>query len=123
DWIVRCFRSNPPYQPPHDIKQRYCAIADFYRTHSTQVSALIPLEYIEKGIKVEYVEYSDKEHGKVVNTEVLPIVKMAFLKEPPSLGDFIAEHYQNTTTIQRLCAAWLTMIRELEAVEMAHGDL
>jgi hypothetical protein len=124
DWMVRCFHSNPPQQPPHDIKERYRAIADFYRVHSAQVSALIPLEYIEKGIKVEYVEYRDNEHGKVVNTEVLPIVKMTFLKETPSLGDFIAEHQNRTApTMKRLCAAWLTMIRELESVQMAHGDL
>ena len=109
DWTVRCFCSNPPNQTPPDIVDRYMAIDRFCRTNASWVSALLPVTYIERGI--------------TVGQRVLPLVKMPFLTSTPPLGEFIADNYQNQAKMQQLSDAWFEMIRELEAVSMAHGDL
>ncbi len=109
DWMIRCFCSNPSHPTPIDIQERYIAISQFCRLHMSQVSALIPVTYVQ--------------HGITVGKRTLPIVKMPFLVDCPSLGEFIMDHYQDPIIMQRLSDAWLSMIRELEAVSMAHGDL
>lgn len=110
DWMVRCFCSKPgKKQTPLDIQERYQAIDRFGRTHAQRISALVPITYLEQGI--------------TVGMRVLPIVKMPFLTGCPSLGEFIMDSYYDHTTMQRLCAAWLRMIGELETASMAHGDL
>src|SRR5947209_953291 len=108
-WMVRCFCSKPSMQTPIDIRERYRAIDRFCRTQADRVSALIPVIYLEQGI--------------TVGTRVLPIVKMPFLAGCPSLGEFLLDAYEDRATMQRLCEAWLSMIREIEAAPMAHGDL
>lgn len=110
DWLMRCFCSNPPNQTPPDILERYVAIDQFCHEHINRVSALLPISLIEKGI--------------IVGQRILPVVKMPFLSSTPSLGEFIADHYDdNSTRMLQLSAAWLRMIRELEYAQVAHGDL
>jgi len=109
NWMVRCFCSKPGKQTPLDIQERYLAIDRFGRTNAQRVSALVPITYLEQGI--------------TVGMRVLPIVKMPFLAGCPSLGEFLMDSYYDRTTMQRLCDAWVRLIRELETASMAHGDL
>ena len=119
DWIVRCFCSRPPRKPPDDIKDRYRAIHRFYQNNFDKVSALIPMIYLEQGITVDYV---DRYAGIITDTQVLPIVKIPFIKAR-SLGRFILDHHQKRQIMEQLDNAWLRMMRELEDANMAHGDL
>lgn len=107
DWMVRCFCTNPNHPTPADIQERYRAIARFCDTHT--LSCLLPLHYIERGIRV--------------GSRELPLVKMPFLSGCPSLGEFIMDNYQESDVMYRLCDAWLHMVRELEEAHIAHGDL
>ena len=109
NWMVRCFCSNPPHQTPVDICDRYRAIDQFCRMNAGRVSALIPVTYIEQGIRV--------------GQRIFPIVKMPFLADCLPLGEFIMERYSERATMWRLSEAWLRMIREMEAAPIAHGDL
>src|SRR5437588_6616890 len=109
NWMIRCFCANPPNQTPPDIVERYQAIDRFYRSQAGRITALLPTTLIEKGL--------------VVGERVLPFVKMPFLAGAPPLGEYIADHYAETTLMQQLSERWLRMIGELEAASMAHGDL
>lgn len=109
NWMVRCFCSNPPNPTPYDIRERYMALDQFCRVNHGRVSALVPVFYIERGINM--------------GGYILPVVKMPFLNGLLPLGEFIAARYTERATMWRLSEAWLHMIRELEVVPMAHGDL
>lgn len=109
DWMIRCFCYNAIHPVPADILQRYRAIDRFCRANTNRVSALVPVTYIEQGI--------------AVGPRFLPIIKIPFLTGCPSLGEFLVDHYREQPTVQRLCDAWLRMIREMEMASMAHGDL
>ncbi len=109
DWMMRCFCASSTRQPPADICEHYSAIDQFSHAHVGRVSALVPVSYIERGI--------------TVGTRILPIVKMPFLVNCPSLGEYIMDYYQDQAVMQRLCAAWLLLSGELETASMAHGDL
>ncbi len=109
NWMVRCFCSKPKYAAPVDICERYMAIDRFCHNYAGMVSALIPVTYLDQGI--------------VVSSRILPIVKMPFLADCPSLGEFILDHYSDRAMMQQLSDAWFRMIREMEAAPVAHGDL
>src|SRR5579885_175229 len=109
NWMVRCFCSNGQRQPPTDIRERYQAIARFSTMAQGRVSALAAITYEERGIQV--------------GTRILPLVKMPFFANCPSLGEFIMDHYLEAGVMQQLCDAWLRMIAEMEATQVAHGDL
>jgi hypothetical protein len=109
DWLVRCFRSNPPKLPPSDIEDRYAAIHEFSRKQGRTVSAFIPVTLEGEGVRVR--------------DQVVPIVKMPFVRDALSLGAYIGRHVQDRTRMGLLTIAWLKMIREMEAAPMAHGDL
>ncbi len=109
NWMVRCFCSNGKRQPPTDIRERYQAIARFSTMAQGRVSALATITYEERGIQV--------------GTRILPLVKMPFFANCPSLGEFIMDHYLEAGVMQQLCDAWLRMIAEMEAAQVAHGDL
>jgi hypothetical protein len=109
NWMVRCFCSNGKRQPPTDIRGRYQAIARFSTVTQGRVSALAAITYEEQGIQV--------------GTRILPLVKMPFFANCPSLGEFIMDHYLEAGVMQQLCDSWLRMIAEMEAAQVAHGDL
>ncbi len=109
DSLIRCFCANGQRQPPVDIRERYQAIAVFCQQMGQRVSALTPLTYHERGL--------------LVGTRVMPLVKMPFLQNFPSLGEFIVDHYEEASAMQQLTIAWLRMLGELEAAQVAHGDL
>jgi hypothetical protein len=109
DWLVRCFRANPPKQPPDDIMERYAAISAFCRAHTATLPALVPIDYQPEGITV---------HG-----QAWPIVKMPFLGDAVSLGSYISRHVRDGARMRALAGAWLHLIAGMEAAPMAHGDL
>jgi hypothetical protein len=109
DWLVRCFRANPPKVPPGDIEERYAVIHEFSRKQGQAVSAFIPITLQGEGLRVR--------------DRVVPIVKMPFVRDALSLGSYISRHVQDRTRMGLLTIAWLKMIREMEAAPMAHGDL
>lgn len=109
DTLVRCFCSNPPVEPPTDIRERYQAIETFIQKQQDHVSALVPIKYYPQGIDV---------FGKL-----FPVVTMPFLRKMMTLGNFLDKQHGNPRVMHALAQAWLLMIREMEAAQMAHGDL
>ncbi len=123
DWMVRCFCRTEEGEPPEDIEQRYELFSAFCSRNLSRVSALVPVEYIRKGINVEYLAYEEEEGTwGVLKEDVRPIVKMPYVLAL-SLGTFVGANYQKSRLMAQLSDAWLHMISELEAVQMAHGDL
>jgi hypothetical protein len=120
NWMARCFCSGPAGKPPDDIRERYQHISKFCQDHHDKVSALLGVYYIEDGITVDYI---NKETDGFEKTALLPLIKMEFLDKAPSLGGFVAENHAWPQVMEQLSEAWLCMIRELEAAQMAHGDL
>lgn len=119
EWMVRCFCSTSFREPPRDIEERYQRISQFCHDHRRKASALIPVHYIPNAIKVGHI---DDETNTLIDLRVLPVVMMPCI-QGPSLGSFIAANYQNEAIMKQLCIAWVRMIRELTALQMAHGDL
>src|SRR5438105_948148 len=46
NWMIRCFCSNPPQEPPDDISERYGRIAKFVRENQSNVPALLETHFI-----------------------------------------------------------------------------
>jgi hypothetical protein len=119
DWMIRCFCRANKRKPPDDITDRYREISKFCLDSSNEASPLLPVTYVERGLSVDYI---DPDTSAVERTEIVPIVKMPFI-EDPSLGAFVEHNHQKQAIMERLADAWLRMIRELERIKMAHGDL
>ena len=119
-WMVRCFCKTPQRKPPKDILERYRRISEFTQ-RMKHIPALVPITYVEQGIKVDYL---DRDGGNLVltDTKVLPFIKMPFIFGQ-SLGGFICINHRNRLLMSKLCDAWLQLIRDLERINMAHGDL
>ncbi len=123
DWMIRCFCSTANgRKPPGDIKKRYREISKFCLANLDRASALLPVTYVERGIRVDYIESDNTGAERVTDTKIVPVVKMPFLLAR-SLGSFVTVYHQDAQMMERLCTAWLRMMRELKAVQMAHGDL
>src|SRR5438270_97349 len=56
NWMVRCFCRFENREPDENITERYQRLGVFFRDNQTRVSALIPLNFLEKGIKVDFFE-------------------------------------------------------------------
>jgi hypothetical protein len=119
DWMIRCFCRAHKRKPPDDITDRYSEISKFCLASSNEASPLLPVTYVDRGLSVDYI---NPDTSEVERTEIVPIVKMPFI-EAPSLGAFVEHNHTNQTIMERLAEAWLQMIRELERIKMAHGDL
>jgi serine/threonine protein kinase len=124
DWMVRCFCQDKARgkRPPDDIKLRYQHISTFVQQHASETSALVYLKYVPDAIEVDFTDRQNQNSFILIKTKVLPFVRMKFI-DGLSLGTFIAKYYENSIKMQELCDAWLRMIRELETLQMAHGDL
>jgi hypothetical protein len=114
NWLVRCFcstdeKGKPIRTPPEDIAQRYQLIAAFTQSHVARVSALIPVTYLAQGIRV--------------NGNWYPCVKMPFLTDAMTLGNYLREHHTDSMAMAHLGTAWIEMISQLKAAQVAHGDL
>ena len=112
NWIVRCFAAQlPTVAPPSDIALRYRVIADYLNRYcaSPELSFLVPHIWIE--------------HGVNVKGEALPFVKVPFIPDSQPLGDFLTSHYHDQRITRVLTQQWLEVVRQLEAHQIAHGDL
>lgn len=111
DWMVRCFRSDVTAgtNPPKDITERYQQIAAFTQAHVHDVSALIPIYYLENEIQVSNRRW--------------PLVKMPFLSNAQQLGSYLQIYHTDRARMHTLGEAWRKMIHEMEAAHFAHGDL
>lgn len=122
DWMVRCFCANKQL-PPDDIRHRYSTIAEFCRNNFKDIPALLPIHYIDEGIKV-IVRGDEADTDSTLVGNVFPLVIMPRLQSSLlSLGSFIAEYRHNHTFMKQLCEAWLRMVDSLEEANVAHGDL
>jgi TIR domain len=123
NWMIRCFCRTEDREPDESITERSQQLSKFYLDNHTRVSALVPIDYLEKGIKVGFYE-RDTLNTSVgfIKEGIVPIVKMPFVTGL-SLGTFIAANRENSQRMYQLSAAWLRMIREMEAVHIAHGNL
>jgi hypothetical protein len=115
EWVVKCFITNATTtgklvsEPPPDIRDRYHEINNYLRGHIGQLSFLVPQIWIEKGININ-------GHG-------WPIIKSAFMNPVQTLGQFLADRHTDSTTVRALSKQWLTLIKTLESLNIAHGDL
>lgn len=130
DWMVRCFcrieamdNSEEDREPPEDILERYEKLDRFSQDNLTRVSALIPIFFVKEGIQVDCFRPTRKgDTLNYIKTVTRPLIRTLYMKEP-ALGTFIMIYHDNSHIMHQLSEAWLRMIREMEAVKMAHGDL
>src|SRR6185312_7840720 len=117
-WMIRCFCKTPQREPPHDICERYQQI-DAFIQRMQDVPALVPIHYVDQGIKVEYI---NRDTYVLIDTKILPFIKMPFIYGR-SLGNFIYLNHSNKERMNALCRAWLELIYTLERKSIAHVDL
>jgi hypothetical protein len=125
DKMIRCFCHAQEERIAYDdILARYKALDLFYRENHTRISALIPIQYVEHGMNIDCYKrdlFLD-EMVEFIETRKMPFVKMDFI-HGRALNDFIALSYQDKEKMRALKDAWVKMIREMDALRMAHGDL
>lgn len=101
DWAVRCFT-----RELIDQQSRYAVIH-----HHLEIAKLpytVQFDFIPKGIKI--------------NNQWYPIIKMGWV-EGELLDHFIVKYLHNAKVLRQLALRWVRMIRQLESIKMAHGDL
>jgi hypothetical protein len=101
DWAVRCFT-----RELSDQQSRYAVIH-----HHLEINKLpytVQFDFIPKGIKV--------------NNQWYPILKMGWV-EGELLDHFIVKYLHNAKVLRQLALRWVRMVRHLETIKMAHGDL
>ncbi len=102
-WAVRFFQSNRA-----GIRDRYQAISAHLRAHKSPIFATF--EFVDDGIMVNGAWY--------------PIVLMEWVA-----GESLLEHIaglvkrRDTQGLRDLAERWVTLLQDLEALEVAHGDL
>ena len=101
DWAVRCFT-----RELSDQQSRYAVI--HHHLESARLPYTVQFDFIPKGIKV--------------NGQWFPILKMAWV-EGELLDQFILKHLHNAKILRQLAIRWVRMVKQLEAIQMAHGDL
>ena len=100
-WAIRCF-----LREYADQQSRYEKIHRFLRSISSPY--LIDFDYQPRGIRVQGNE--------------LPILKMQWL-EGQALNSYIKSILNNQAALQRLADDWITLIKSLKSIGIAHGDL
>lgn len=100
-YAVKCFLGEKP-----DQQKRYEAVADFLA--EVDHEALLGFQYQSTGIRVGDTEY--------------PLLKMEWA-EGTVLNRLVEAHLDAPETLDRLAEVWADLIRDLEALEIAHGDL
>jgi len=98
---VKCFLNEGPEQ-----QARYEAVADHLDT--VDLDSLVGFDYQPDGIRVTGTDY--------------PILKMEWV-EGTVLNRFVEEHLDAPDTLARLAEAWAALMADLEAEDLAHGDL
>lgn len=100
-WGVKCFLRNIP-----DQHSRYAKISAHIGKQSHPY--FMVFEYQQKGIRVR--------------GQLFPIVKMDWI-EGLALNNFIENNLSNKTALEELEARWVTLLEDLQSVQIAHGDL
>ena len=98
---VRCFLT-----PVADGRQRYRAVAEHLA--AADLPYTTDFEYRPRGIRVGGAAY--------------PILTMAWV-EGEGLAAFVERHRSDPATLRALAEAWRTMLADLAAAGIAHGDL
>ena len=98
---VRCFHRYVP-----DLKQRYAQISD--AIDGLRSKHFVSFEYQREGVRV--------------NSELYPVVKMAWA-EGPTLGAFMEDNYDDAAAMRSLSSSFHELSRFLASRGIAHGDL
>ena len=100
-WAIRCF-----LRPISDHAERYEAISK--HLHKVRLRYNVNFQFLKQGIQIR--------------ANWFPIVKMQWAKGD-LLHTHIEKHLHNAAYLSALRAQWVTLVRHLEAAQVAHGDL
>lgn len=100
-WAAKCFLTDVP-----DQRQRYAAIADHLA--GARLACTLGFDYQPRGITVE--------------GDAFPLLKMDWAEGTP-LHRFVADHLDAPAVLTALADAWATLLADLDAANVAHGDL
>lgn len=100
-WAVRCFT-----REISDLQRRYQSIGNFLSTNKCDF--LVEANFLQNGIRV--------------NGAFHPIIKMRWLDGEP-LSNYLAKTYNQKSTVDRLIAEFVNLVKQLENFGIAHGDL
>jgi hypothetical protein len=101
NWAVRCM-----VREVAELERRYKAITDFFAQRT--FNYFIGAGYLSNGIRINGVFY--------------PIIKMKWV-EGESLSFYLSKHYNNHAKVQGLIYDFVNMVKEMNALGIAHGDL
>jgi len=100
-WAVRCF-----LRPISDHAERYAAIS----------------RHLEKARLSYGARFLFLKDGILVRGNWFPVVKMAWV-DGDLFHRYIEDHLKQPAVLAGLRGKWRTLVRELEAARLAHGDL
>ena len=100
-WAIRCF-----LRPISDHAERYEAISKHLR--KVRLPYDVDFQFLKQGIQIR--------------SNWFPIVKMRWAKGD-LLHNYVEKHLNNPASLAELRAKWVTLVRDLEAAQVAHGDL
>src|SRR5919198_3192171 len=100
-WAIRCF-----LRPISDHAERYEAISKHLR--KVRLPYDVDFQFLKEGIRIR--------------SSWFPIVKMQWA-DGDLLHSHIEKHLRYPTSLAALREKWVTLVRDLEAAQVAHGDL
>jgi hypothetical protein len=100
-WAIRCF-----LRPISDHAERYEAISKHLR--KVRLPYDVNFQFLKQGIQIR--------------SNWFPIVKMQWA-DGDLLHSHIEKHLRAPASLAALGTKWLTLVRHLEAAQVAHGDL
>ncbi|MFB6278724.1 MAG: hypothetical protein ABEK75_04420 [Salinibacter sp.] len=100
-YALKCFLADVP-----DQRARYEAVADV----------------LDAAAHDAFVEFGYQPEGVRVGGEAYPLLKMEWA-EGTTLNRFVEAHLDEPEVLERLAEAWADLMADLEAMDLAHGDL
>ena len=100
-WAIRCF-----LRPISDHAERYEAISR--HLGKVRLPYCVNFQFLKQGIQIRSTWF--------------PIVKMHWANGA-LLHSYIEKHLRHPASLATLRAKWVTLVRHLEAAQVAHGDL
>src|SRR2546421_5529901 len=100
-WAIRCF-----LRPISDHAERYEAISK--RLRKVRLPYDVNFQFLKQGIQIR--------------SSWFPIVKMQWA-DGDLLHSHIEKHLRYPASLEALRVKWVTLVRHLEAAQVAHGDL
>jgi hypothetical protein len=101
NWAVRCMIREVP-----ELQTRYQAISNYFSARSSRF--FVDASYLSHGIKVNGIFY--------------PVIKMKWMDGDP-LNIYLSKNYNNKEKVEAILNDFKKLIRELEVMGIAHGDL